>query len=74
MIREIYIPLYGINLKEVFIMTYKQIEASREVRLWICQILVPAFGIAMAIPEVRHAAVNKVVSIKEKLAKKSKKD
>lgn len=37
-------------------MTYKQIETSREIRLWIGQVIVPAitFGtIAMSNPQVR---------------------
>ena len=39
-------------------MTYKQIEASREARLWLGQIIVPALTFAattLAIPEVRQA-------------------
>ena len=39
-------------------MTYKQIEASREARLWIGQVIVPAVAFAvtsLAIPEVREA-------------------
>ena len=43
-------------------MTYKQIDASREVRLWIGQIIVPAITLAattMAIPEVRQAVAAK---------------
>ena len=30
-------------------MTYKQIEASREMRLWIGQVIVPAAAAAIAI-------------------------
>lgn len=44
-------------------MTYKQIEASREVRLWIGQVIVPAVGVAavaLSNPEVRNAAKQKV--------------
>ena len=43
-------------------MTYKQIEASREARLWIGQVIVPAVtcvATLMAVPEVRHAVVDK---------------
>ncbi len=43
-------------------MTYKQIEASRELRLWIGQVIVPAVTMAVAlasIPEVRNAASTK---------------
>ena len=39
-------------------MTYKQIEASREARLWIGQVIIPAItvvGAAMTVPDVRKA-------------------
>ena len=49
-------------------MTYKQIEASRELRLWIGQVIVPAVAFAMAFPEVRNAAVNKAKSIRDRFA------
>jgi hypothetical protein len=48
-------------------MTYKQIEASREVRLWIGQVIVPAVVLVIAIPEVRHAVVDKVTSIRDSI-------
>jgi len=54
-------------------MTYKQIEASRELRLWIGQVIVPAVTMAIAvssIPEVRQAAANKLEDIKWKLKSK----
>lgn len=57
-------------------MTYKQIEASREVRLWIGQIFVPAITLAatvMAIPEVRQAVATKAESIKRSIERKFKK-
>ena len=44
-------------------MTYKQIEASRELRLWIGQVIVPAVTMAVAlasIPEVRNTASRKL--------------
>lgn len=56
-------------------MTYKQIEASREVRLWIGQIIVPAISIAvttLAIPEVRQAVATKAESIKQSIEWKMK--
>ena len=58
-------------------MTYKQIEATREVRLWIGQIIVPAFTLAattLAIPEVRQAVAAKAKSMKESLEKKMRKE
>lgn len=58
-------------------MTYKQIEASREVRLWIGQIIVPTItlvGTAMAIPEVRQAVAAKAKEVKYNIERKFKKD
>ena len=49
-------------------MTYKQIEASREIRLWIGQVIVPAMAFTMAIPELRNAAIGKAKSIKDRIA------
>lgn len=40
-------------------MTYKQIEASREARLWLSQIVIPAMGIVMMVPETRKAVTDK---------------
>lgn len=56
-------------------MTYKQIEASREARLWIGQIIVPAatvVGSALAIPEVRQAVAAKAKEVKETIKNKTK--
>ena len=50
-------------------MTYKQIEAAREARLWIGQIIVPA-AIVLSIPEVRQAVKAKAEDITTKLKKK----
>lgn len=54
-------------------MTYKQIEATREVRLWITQIAVPiattAIAAGIATPEVRQAVVNKCKSVKNSVTK-----
>lgn len=52
-------------------MTYKQIEASREARLWITQVVIPAVGIAMMIPEAREAVVAKAKEVKDKITNKS---
>ena len=50
-------------------MTWKQIETSREVRLWITQIIVPVLGmttaVVVAVPEARKAAVDKFNETKE---------
>ena len=58
-------------------MTWKQIEASREARLWVSQVVIPAVttvGVAMTIPEVRTAVVTKAKSIKKSIKNKFKKD
>lgn len=58
-------------------MTYKQIEASREARLWIGQIIVPAVTLAattLAIPEVRQAIAMKAKVVKQSLENKFRKD
>ena len=57
-------------------MTYKQIEASREARLWIGQVIIPAItvvGAAMTVPEVRKAVAEKVNNLKTAIKKKFKK-
>lgn len=51
-------------------MTYKQIEASRELRLWIGQVIVPVISVtalALANPDIRRAASEKVESVKQKI-------
>ena len=63
--------------KGEIIMTYKQIEAAREVRLWIGQIIVPAATLAvttLAIPEVREAVAVKAKQVKNKIENKMKKE
>ena len=57
-------------------MTYKQIETSREIRLWIGQLIVPAITLAatmLAIPEVREAVAAKARRIKLSVENKMKK-
>lgn len=54
-------------------MTWKQIETSREIRLWIGQIVVPTItlaGMAMSIPEVREAVGSKARKMKEAINSK----
>lgn len=56
-------------------MTYKQIEAAREVRLWIGQIVVPGIALAataLTIPDVREAVAAKARSVKESIENKKK--
>ena len=46
-------------------MTYKQIEASREARLWLTQVVIPAAGIVLMVPEARKAVVDKLKAAKK---------
>lgn len=56
-------------------MTRKQIDAAREVRLWIGQILVPAAAVVVMVPEVREAVKLKATEVRESIARRlSKKD
>ena len=58
-------------------MTYKQIEASRELRLWLGQIIIPAIGLGvmvMSIPEVRQTVADKTNGIKQSIKNKFKKN
>lgn len=57
-------------------MTYKQIETSREIRLWVGQIIIPAATVAVTIltvPEVRQAVGAAANGIKTKIESKFKK-
>lgn len=62
-------------------MTYKEIENSRNKRLWVTQVIIPvatlATSVVVAVPEARKAIVDKTVqvkdSIKEKFSKKESK-
>lgn len=57
-------------------MKYKTIEASREVRLWIRDIIVPGVMLGaglLTIPEVRDAVAAKAKQFKESIDKKLKK-
>lgn len=54
-------------------MTYKQIEASREARLWIRQVIVPVcFGVAMIVTndEARDFVKTKYASAKSYISNK----
>lgn len=57
-------------------MTYKQIETAREIRLWIGQIVVPAFmfgATLLTVPEVRSAVAAKAESMKDSIQNKKSK-
>ncbi len=58
-------------------MTYKQIEARRETRLWITQIVVPGITLAatiLAIPGAKEFAAEKVRNVKRFVHEKLKKE
>ena len=54
-------------------MNYRQIETSREVRLWITQVIVPTVGMGLAavmmVPEVKDFAAKTIVKVKSKFKK-----
>ena len=53
-------------------MTYKQIETSREIRLWVVQIVTPiaiGVGIALSNPTVRNKIASAVDDVRWKLKK-----
>lgn len=54
-------------------MKYKHIEASREARLWLTQIILPVAGIVMAIPESRKVVLTKANEVKNNIKTKFKK-
>ena len=56
------------------IMTWKQIEASREARLWIGQVIIPAVVGVMAVsPEARQMVKTKYVQVKNTIRRKLEK-
>lgn len=50
-------------------MKQKHIDASREARLWLGQILLPLVGVIVAVPESREWLVNKYYDIRKTIAK-----
>ena len=52
-------------------MKRKYIDAMREVRLWIGQVVVPATALVIAVsPEVRENMAEKMRSVKERISSK----
>ena len=54
-------------------MTYRQIEASREARLWIGQVIIPAavaVGYIMSKPELRDKVTTKFKEVKRNIGLK----
>ena len=58
----------GLNMKQ------KHVDASREARLWLGQIILPAVVVAMAVPEFRQTVGNKVNDIKRSVKRKRRND
>jgi hypothetical protein len=58
-------------------MTYRQIETSREIRLWVTQVIIPALGMATAlaatVPEFREAVTTKAKEVKNAIKSKLQK-
>jgi hypothetical protein len=56
------------------IMTYRQIEASREARLWITQVIVPTLLMAGVVvtanPELKKTATAKFEEVKRNIKRK----
>ena len=55
-------------------MTYRQIEASREARLWITQVIVPTLMLATTVvmvnPDLKEAVMTKFEDVKGKIKRK----
>ena len=57
-------------MEGVIRMTNKQIDASREARLWLGQIVLPIVGVVMMVPEAREAVMAKVKQAKRNIENK----
>lgn len=57
-------------MKEVNDMKQKHIDASREARLWLNQIVLPIVGIVMMVPETREVALTKAQELKDSIKAK----
>lgn len=51
-------------------MNWKQIETSREIRLWITQIALPIATVVMMVPESRKVVIEKTRKVKESIKTK----
>ena len=58
-------------------MTNRQIETSREIRLWIRDIIVPSIGVGATVlwlhPEIKDNIKSKIDEVKSKIKNKIKK-
>jgi hypothetical protein len=60
-------------MEVMLVMTFRQIETSREVRLWLTQIIIPAGVIATVVmtnPELKEAVTTKYNEVKSKIKNK----
>lgn len=55
-------------------MTYRQIETSREIRLWLGQIILPIATVVMLVPESRNVVVTKFKEAKKVIETKFQKN
>lgn len=58
-------------------MTYKQIQAAHEARMWIKEVFVPVIGTGLvlaSVPEVRETVKSGYQKAKENIQKKFKKE
>lgn len=69
----IFATISGPIMEEVIDMTHKQIDASREARLWLTQVVLPVVGLVMMVPETRQIALAKASEMKAKIEAKFKK-
>lgn len=51
-------------------MTWKQLEASREARLWLTQIILPIATVVMMVPETRKAVIEKTKEVNKSIKTK----
>lgn len=54
-------------------MTNRQIDASREARLWLTHVVLPIAGVVMMVPEAREAVAARVKQAKKNIEDKFKK-
>ena len=58
-------------------MTYKQIETSREIRLWITGVIVPAattVGLLLQVPAIKEAVTDKTNALISRIKSKKTKN
>ena len=53
-------------------MTRRQIESSREARLWLTQVAFPIIGVVMLVPETRKAVTEEFKKLKKTIENKFK--